>query len=202
MTKHHLLTHALVIGGLTASALLAAPQEPADRPEPAANLSDLVTQMMKFDKDGDGMLSRTEITDARLVRLFNRADADKDGTVTKGELEALDAKDPSNPRNSFGGPGGPGGFGGPMGGPPKPGEVLPSMIRSRLKLTADQQLQLDELQRDVDARMAKILTDSQKTMLKQMSTRGPGGPPPGGGRPGRGGPGGPGEEGPPPPPSR
>lgn len=207
MTKHRLMTQALLIGGLSTSALLGAPQDPAnDRPEPAANMSELVAQMMKFDKDGDGKLAKAEITDARLVRLFNRADADKNGTVTKGELEAIEAKEQTNTRNSFGGPGGPmggpGGFGGPMGGRPKPGEVLPAMLRNRLKLTADQQVQLDELQRDVDARMAKILTDSQKAQIKQMSARGPDGPSPGGGRPGPGGPGGtPGNDGFPPPPA-
>jgi hypothetical protein len=82
------------------------------------------------------------------------------------------------------------------GGPPgRPGEVLPQGLRQRLQLTADQRSQLDALQKDVDARLAKILTSAQQTQLREM--RGPGGPgfgpgpggfgPPGGG-PGRGGP--------------
>ncbi len=204
MSHRRLLTRALIIGGLSASALIAAPQDPGDGPGPTsgADASDMVARMMKFDKDKDGKLSKAEITDARLVRLWTRADADKNGTVTKSELETLASAESAN-TGGFGGPGGPGGPGGgpggpggPMGSPPKPGEVLPQMMRSRLKLTDEQQTQLDDLQKDVDARMAKILTDSQKTQLKQMSSmRGPGGPP-GGGRGGRGGPGGPG--GPPP----
>ena len=178
MTHHQFLTRSLLIGGLSASTLIAAAQAP-DRPAATANSSDLVTRMMKFDKNKDGKLSKAEVTDARLVRLWTRADADKNGTVTKSELEAIDTGDGGGP----GGPGGPGGGrGGPMGSPPKPGEVLPQMLRAQLKLTPDQQVKLDELQRDVDARMAKILTDGQKAQLKQISTRGPGGA--------RGGPGG------------
>ncbi len=213
MLKRRLLTQALLIGGLAASVPVGTAQDPAneaDRPAPrsgsgaAANPADLVTRMMKFDKNSDGKLTKAEITDARMVRLWTRADADKDGSVTRSELEAIDSREQTNTRDSFGGPGGPGGPGGgpggpggPMGRPPKPGEILPQMLRGRLKLTTDQQLKLDELQRDVDARMAKILTDDQKTQIKQLSTRGPGGPGgPGGGRGGPGGPGGGGRGGP------
>ena len=213
MFQHRLLAQALVAGSLLAAPAWVNAQDPAgelDRPSPA-NSVDLVTRMMKFDKNSDGKLTKAEITDARVVRLWSRADGDKNGSVTKSELEALDTQEQANTRNSFGGPGGPGGGpggpgggpGGPMGPRPKPGEVLPQMMRGALKLTADQQSQLDELQRDVDARMAKILTESQKTQLKQIANRGPGGPGgPGGGRGGPGGPGGPpGDEGffPPPP---
>ncbi len=163
----------------------------------------LVTRMMAYDKDGDGKLTKSEVTDERLQRLFVRADADKDGTVTKAELTALATKDAASfgGPGGFGPPGGPGGFGppggpgGPMMGPPRPGEILPSFVRRALDLTAEQKAQLDELQKDVDTRLAKILTDSQKKTLTQMRRRGPGGPggpggfgPPGG--PGRG-PGGP-----------
>ena len=192
MPKRHLLTNALLIGALTAPALLGAPQDPGiiDRPGTAANLPDLVNQMMKFDKDGDGNLARSEVTDARLVRLFTRADADNNGTVTRSELEALNAKERPPERGPFGGFGGPGGPGGPMFAMPRPGELLPSMLRSRLKLTSDQIAQVDELQRDVDARMAKILDENQKAQIKQITARGPGGPPLGGGRGGPGGPGG------------
>ena len=45
--------------------------------------------MMAFDADKDGKLTRGEMTDARLLRMFDRADADKDGTVTKAELDRL-----------------------------------------------------------------------------------------------------------------
>jgi Spy/CpxP family protein refolding chaperone len=81
-----------------------------------------------------------------------------------------------------GGPGGPGGFG-PPGGFPQPGQVLSERLQDTLKLTADQKKQLEELQKDVDGKLDKILTDDQKKQLKDMRDRRPGG---------AGGPGGPG----------
>ena len=60
--------------------------------------------------------------------------------------------------------------------PPRPGEVLPSFLQRALDLTPEQKAQLDELQKDVDSRLAKILTDDQKKTLDQMRRRGPGGP--------------------------
>ncbi len=55
----------------------------------ASDNPDLITYMMSFNKAKDGKLTRAEFTDTRLVRLFERADADKDGVVTRQELEAL-----------------------------------------------------------------------------------------------------------------
>ena len=70
-------------------------------------------------------------------------------------------------------------------GPSAPGEILSAPVRRGLRLDADQMKQVDALQKDVDARLAKILTDDQKKLVQQMKERGFGGP---GGRPG--GPGG------------
>ena len=165
---------------------------------PAPSGGDPVAQLMAFDKDKDGKLTKAEITDPRLQRVFDRADADKDGTVTAKELNALAAKEqPAGGRGGPGmfGPGGPGGPGGMRGGPPRPGEVLPGFFRQNLNLSASQQKEIDDLQKDVDAKMAKILNDEQKAQLKQMQQRGPGGP----GGPGGRGPGGPGGPGGPPP---
>ncbi len=163
----------------------------------------LVSRMMQFDKNSDGELTKAEVTDARLKRLFDRADADHDGIVTKQELTALAASEPAAGR---GGPGGfgPPGFGGPGGGPrmgpPRPGQILPAMLRDRLQLTPEQSQQVDALQKEVDARLAKILSADQMNQLKEMQNRGPGGfgPPPGGFGPGGPPPGGPGGFGPPP----
>ena len=70
---------------------------------------------------------------------------------------------------------------------------MPDFLANQLKLTADQKKKFVELQRELDEKLEKILTDDQKKMLKEMKERGPGGP---GGRPGEGGPGGrPGGEG-------
>jgi hypothetical protein len=76
---------------------------------------DLVTRMMAFDKDKDGKLKKDDITDERLQRLFDRADANKDGVVTKEELQAL-ATQEAAAGGGRGGPGGPGGPGGERGG--------------------------------------------------------------------------------------
>ena len=104
-----------------------------------------------------------------------------------------------------GGKGDKGGFGGKGGGAggfgmrSQPGQILPQFIQESLKLTDDQKKQLDDLQKDVDAKLDKMLTVDQKTELKAMRERGPGGQGggkgggkggPGGGKGGPGGPGG------------
>jgi hypothetical protein len=191
-----------------------------ERPGKAKDYSNssIVKRMMAFDKNKDGKLTRDEITDSRLLRLFDRADKNKDGVVTKEELEALAAEmdaeigdgggrgGPGGPggkgkRDKGGppdgdGPGGPGGRGGRgPGGPPRPGLILPPFAQDRLELTDEQKKQVESLQKEVDAKLDKILTVEQKKQLKEMRPGpGPGGP--GGRGPGgRGGP--PPEDGPP-----
>jgi EF hand domain-containing protein len=173
----------------------------------------IVTRMMRFDARHDGRLTRDEIADDRLLRLFDEADANHDGIVTKEELIAVAAKleaevggdsdgrggerGPGRPGGPDGGGGfdGPPGFGGPrvFGGPPRPGEVLPPGLQEMLDLTDEQRAEVAKLQKDVDERLAGILTEDQKAQLRNLADRGPGGP--------RGG--GPGGDGPPPgPPPR
>src|SRR5437868_923153 len=96
---------------------------PGDK-KSAETVADFVSRMMAFDKDKDGKLSKDEITDPRLHALFDRADANKDGTVTREELEALYAREGGDAGGKDGfGPGGPKGKKGPKGkGPPPPGE--------------------------------------------------------------------------------
>jgi hypothetical protein len=93
-----------------------------------------------------------------------------------------------------------------FGGLPKPGELLSGPLQDMLRLTPEQKEQLGALQKEVDGRLAKLLTDEQKKQLKEMTDGfarggpfvfapfgGPGGPGGGGGRGGGpGGPGGPG----------
>jgi hypothetical protein len=74
-------------------------------------------------------------------------------------------------------------------GPPPLGQVMPPFVQDRLKLTDAQKKDLEALQKDVDAKIEKMLTDEQKKQFKEMKERGPG-------RAGPGGPGGPGEKGP------
>jgi hypothetical protein len=92
------------------------------------------------------------------------------------------------------------GFGGPGGFPfalPRPGEVLPGPLVEMLQLSSEQREQLAELQKDVDAKLASLLTDDQRSQLDEMQRggmpgfgrRGPGGPGAGGrgfGPPGQG----------------
>ena len=187
-----------LICGLLVAAAFAVAQRPGgqDAPPRQSDGDDLVPRMMAFDKDGDGKLIKAEVTDARLQRLFDRADVNKDGTVTKEELTALAAKEevvnrgggpggfgpPGGGRGGFGPPGG--GPGGPMMAPIRPGDVLPGMFQQRLRLSAEQKSQVEDLQKDVDARLAKILTSEQNAQLKELRSRGPGGfGPPGRGRP-------------------
>lgn len=190
-------TAILLLAGIwvTASAFCGkAHSQPPPRGEaPAAEKKDyatssIVKRMMAFDKNNDGKLTREEITDGRLLRLFDMADANKDGVVTREELIALakklEAEVAEGGRGGPGGPGGPGGGPGGFGRPPRPGQILPPFVQDRLELTATQKKQLEDLQKEVDARLASILTDEQKKQLKEMQAG------PGGGGPRRGPPGG------------
>ena len=183
-----------VLASSAAAVAFAMTQRPGGAPASAPAADDLVAKMFAFDRDKNNTLSKSEITDERLLRIFDRADADKDGSVTKDELTALSAKEPVSR--------GPGGPGGPMMGMPRPGEILPQMFQQRLNLSDEQKEQVAALQKDVDAKLAKILTEDQAKQLKEMRDRRPGRGGPGGpggpGRGGPGGPGGPGGDGPPP----
>jgi hypothetical protein len=117
-----------------------------------------------------------------------------DGTVFEVTPDNQTVWKFSNPNR--GGPGGPGGFG--MFATPAPGEIMPNVLQDQLKLTPEQKKQLADIQKEVDAKLAQLLTEEQRKQFKEMRDRGPGGfGPPGGfgGPPGRivanfGGPGG------------
>ncbi len=71
---------------------------------------------------------------------------------------------------------------------PRAGDILGGFVQDMLKMDADQKKQLAELQKEVDGKLAKILTDEQKKSLENMRTAkgfgfGPPGGGPGGGRP-------------------
>ena len=84
-----------------------------DRPAKSGGADEFVAKLMAFNKKKDGKLTKEELTDERLHRLFDRADANKDGVVTREELEALFAKEslPGGGGPGDGGPGGPKGKG-------------------------------------------------------------------------------------------
>ncbi len=63
----------------------------------------VVARMMSLDKDNDSELSKEEVGE-RLASLFDRADSNHDGVVTKAEFEALAAKSEApGRRNTDGG---------------------------------------------------------------------------------------------------
>jgi spore coat protein CotH len=87
----------------------------------------------------------------------------------------------------FGGMGGRGGPGGPMMGFPPSGEVIPVFLRDMLQLTDEQKKKVDAIQKEVDEKIEKLLTEDQKKQFKELR---PKGPPLGGLGGGPGGPGG------------
>lgn len=138
-----------------------------------AIVKDSITRMMELDADKDGKLSRTEVNDVRLVPLFERADADKNGSVNAEELTVIFNMDAAELRAPEDGPpNGPGVAGSPdnqQG--PHPGKILPPYLMDQLLLTEEQQAQLSELQREVDEKLTKILNVQQKRLLQDATLR-------------------------------
>jgi Spy/CpxP family protein refolding chaperone len=90
-------------------------------------------------------------------------------------------------KGGFGQPGGKGGFGqGGFGGQrTQPGTIMSTFMQDQLKLTDDQKKQVADLQKEVEGKLEKILTDEQKAQLKQIKEAGAAGGAGGfGGRPG------------------
>jgi protein CpxP len=73
--------------------------------------------------------------------------------------------------------GGFGGFGG-FGGGGTPGQILSPALQDRLKLTQEQKDKLAKIQKDVDAKLADVLTPEQKKQLEELKTprKGPANP--------------------------
>ena len=97
---------------------------------------------------------------------------------------------PHDMNEAFRAAGGPGGPGGGFGGfrPPPPGVLLPPPAQDALQLTDAQKKELDALQKEVDERLDKLMTDEQRKAFKELKDRAPGGfGPPGGGMGGGGG---------------
>lgn len=142
-----------------------------------------------LDKDKDGKLSKEEVL-AGVKKFFADCNKDETGSLTEKQIaDGLNRFFPQ-PKGFPGGPGGfpggPGGFpGGPPGGPPRPGEILPGVTQQQLKLTPEQRKELEKLQKEIDAKLDKLLTEEQRKQLREMRERMgrafPGGP--GGGLP-------------------
>src|SRR5437879_798269 len=87
------LTLAALVGILTlaATAIEAQPGGKKDKggKDASETVDEFVAKLMAFNKAKDGKLTKEELTDPRLHALFERADTNKDGVVTRAELEAL-----------------------------------------------------------------------------------------------------------------
>src|SRR5436190_5086986 len=83
-----------------------------------------------------------------------------------------DAQPPAQPgQPGKGGQGGKGGFGGGFG-RMEVGQIMPAFMQNMLKMTDEQKKDLEALQKDVDAKLDKILTDDQKKQLKDLKEKG------------------------------
>ena len=114
--------------------------------------------------------------------MFDRSDANKDGTVTKTELAAVAAKEQENDRQHKR----PGRLRpswrrlwtsrwrtpGRHDGHARPGDILPPFLQRRLRCAAAQKTQIEDLQKEVTAKLDKILTDDQRQQLKEMRQAG------------------------------
>jgi Ca2+-binding EF-hand superfamily protein len=83
--------------------LAADAQPPGGDKEKDYSNSSIVKGMLAFDREKTGKLTKEMVTDPRLHRLFDRADTNKDGVVTREELISLAAKiDAEFPPGKFG----------------------------------------------------------------------------------------------------
>jgi hypothetical protein len=166
---------AAFVGILAAAAMLTPVQaQPGggkkDKGGATETVDDFVKKMMAFNKAKDGKLTKAELNDKRLHGLFDRADTNKDGVVTREELEALFAKENvgGGAGGKGGGPGEKGGKGAKGKGGPQPGVILPAFVQDTLNLTESQRKQVADLQKEVDAKLNTILTEEQRTQLREM----------------------------------
>jgi hypothetical protein len=67
---------------------------------------------------------------------------------------------------------GPGPGGANPAAPFQPGQILAGIVRDRLRLSADQKKQIDQLQKEVDGKLDKLLSDEQKKKLKERPSGG------------------------------
>jgi hypothetical protein len=68
-----------------------------------------------------------------------------------------------------------------LGGPPRSGQFLPVDVQQRLKLSDDQRKQINDLQKELEAKILKVLTEEQRRQFEEMRKQT--GPPRIGGQP-------------------
>jgi Ca2+-binding EF-hand superfamily protein len=83
-------------------------------PIPGPTADDLLAALMRYDKNGDGKLDKSEVPE-RLQGMFERADLDKNGVLDAAELKKLAADQAAAAPGGDRRGGGPGGADGPGG---------------------------------------------------------------------------------------
>jgi len=173
----------------------------------AAEYAKLTAEMGKFDPPKGSKESWAKLTAAyaESAEALDKAAQAKDQNAAKTAHRKIAASCTECHREHRGGPGGfdpggpggfaadgPGGFGpgGPGGGPgafggrPQAGQLMAPFVQDVLDLTPEQKKDVEELQKEVDSELDKLLTEEQKKQLKDMQQNPgfgrPGGPPPGG----------------------
>ena len=94
---------------VTALLLQATAQPPGAKEKKDYSNSTIVTAIMAFDKDKTGKVTKEQVADQRLHRLFDQADVNKKGVVTREDVIKLATK----LETEFAKEGGGVGFGGP-----------------------------------------------------------------------------------------
>jgi hypothetical protein len=117
------------------------------------------------------------VKDERLLRVFDRLDADKNGEVTleeirkvSAQMEALQGGGRGRGERGPDGPGRPpegrGGFG-----PPQPGQLLPGPLADMLNISPEQREKIEKLQRETNDKLEGILTAEQRDRLREVRER-------------------------------
>jgi hypothetical protein len=124
---------------------------------------------------------RLKLTDDQrkdLASLQKIVDEQFDKVLTQAQRKQLKSVfAPVGPPPGSPGPGGPGS-------PAQPGKIFSPAQQDTLKLSPEQKKRLEEIQKEIDTRLATLLTEEQKKQLQAMQQ----GPAAGPGGPGRGGP--------------
>ena len=92
ITTKILMTGVALSAGIALSApslIKAQPPSRNDRISSSTSVNAMIARMMSYDKNKDGKLTRAEVTDERMASLFDQADVNNDGVVTKEELKTL-----------------------------------------------------------------------------------------------------------------
>jgi hypothetical protein len=109
------------------------------------------------------LASLQKVVDERFDRVLTEAQ--------RKQLKSVFA--PLGPPPGVPAPGGPGG-------PAQPGKIFSPAQQDALKLSPEQRKRLEEIQKEIDTRLATLLTEEQQRQLQAMQrtlAAGPGGPP-------------------------